>query len=97
MSLVCIFGGTQGDVRTSLELRPGGSRVGETGGQWPLPSSPSAESGTLAGTSATAVPDLAVLALGRLSPLRWGYRETNSAHNTAPQLIGPWPCRRASL
>ena len=30
-----------------LELRPGGSRVGETGGQWPLPSSPSAESGTL--------------------------------------------------
>ena len=48
MSLVCTFGGTQGDVRTSsLELRPGGSRVGETGGQWPLPSSPSAESGTL--------------------------------------------------
>ena len=43
------FGGAQGDVRTSsLELRPGGSRVGETGGQWPLPSSPSAESGTLA-------------------------------------------------
>ena len=41
-------GGTQGDVRTSsLEMRPGGSRVGETGGQWPLPSSPSAESGTL--------------------------------------------------
>ena len=48
MSLVCIFGGTQGDVRTSsLELRPGSSRVGETGGQLLLPSSPSAESGTL--------------------------------------------------
>ena len=32
---------------SSLELRPGGSHVGETGGQWPVSWSPSAKSGTL--------------------------------------------------